>query len=157
MCIRDSAWAVSESGFYYSLQIKSRDSDIGKDLGLSLIRPYKTFDAFKDEWACGTPKFDRDMKTDVDFYVVMTNDGSILVVPGAEVKKTCYDLLDEFAQDRVGFGEGKAFPRRSSGGRQLRLVVDRGTGYSSGHQKLIAYLSPQFLAKAAGAFTIRTP
>ena len=130
-----------------SVQIKFRES--GSDLGIACVRPYTDHHVFRSQWENWTVPWDRDMETDVDFYVVKVPDMGLVVVEAKPVKAVVDQLLEDLA-DEPTF-RGSVF-RSDPEGVELRFTTDKGKGkgYSHGQRKIIAYFTPRALVKMGG-------
>lgn len=148
MQLKVDAWATSgTNSTRHSAQIKYRET--GGDLGVALIRPWEgDFNAFKRGYLNGQVNWDRDFINPVDFYVCLMGD-TLCVIEGSKVKKICDMMLDKFV-DFGGFRERNLFYWPSYKGAELRLVTDRGNGYSEGQQKIICYITPELIRMAGG-------
>lgn len=132
------AW-VKDHGTMRSVQIKWRET--GGDLGIAMVRPWVDRETFDQQLTDGTVPWDRDMKATPDLYAYATP--TVLVVAeGAEVARICHEaavvLADEGFQGRM---------RTVENGVELRLVTDKGRGYSGGQRKVICYISPTLLVQ----------
>lgn len=138
------AWVYDEHEGDMSVQIKHRES--GRDLGIAVIMPYEG-----DYWFCSTYKardelhFDRDMVNTPDYYLV-ANDTQICVAPGRMVKLGVNAILSSLFNNG-GFGGSNTYTYPALDGLELKLVKDRGAGYSAGQQKVICYIKLDALAK----------
>lgn len=138
------AW-VRDDGTMRSVQIKWRET--GGDLGIAMVRPWVDRETFDRQLAAGTVPWDRDMKATPDLYAYATP--SVLVVAeGAEVARICHEAAVVLADE--GF-HGRM--RTVEDGVELRLVTDKGTGYSGGQKKVICYISAALLV-ARGAVVV---
>lgn len=141
------AW-ISTGTETYSVQIKNRET--GSDLGLSIIMPYEG-----DYWFCSNFKafselnWDRDMRNVPDYYLV-ANPDQFCLVRSATVKNGIMAILSSL-YNYGGFGGARAFSNPALDGLELRLVRDRGAGYSAGQTKVICYIRLDAL-KSRGAW-----
>ena len=138
------AWCISDGGAH-SVQIKFRDR--GEDLGVAAVRPYHGHADFVRGIDRGHVDWDRDMKGDVDLYVCLVDNASVLVVTtGKRVKRAVTLLLAAFAADHKGFNGTRSWYSDKMRGAVVKLVTDQGSeGYSAGQNKIVIYLAPWLL------------
>jgi len=143
------AWCTSDADDRaHSVQIKFRDR--GEDVGIAAIRPYRTHEEFVRDVERDDVEYDRDLRSDVDLYVCVVDNGSALVVTtGKKIKRACSIVLSAFA-DSDGF-EGRSWYRDKYRGTVLKLVTDRGDGYTYGQDKIVVYIAP-WLLQRVGAY-----
>ena len=140
------AWAITDDA-RLSVQIKYRDA--GTDLGIAAVRPYNSHLMFQMDWQAGTVRWDRDMKHTADIYVCLADYGTKLIVAdGHKVKRAVNTMLFEFS--KADYFDGRTFEKTELWGAQLKIVRDRGTGYSAGQNKIVCYLNARLLEKSGG-------
>jgi hypothetical protein len=137
------AWVQDSNYRRLSVQIKYRES--GQDLGLALVRPYEGWESFSNDLKCGTVEWDRDMQSTPNLYVVQSPGLGLVVVPGQAVKDAAMALLQEMAYEPF---EGSSY--QGAEGIEVRIVRDKGAGYTYDQKKLISYMTPRFLVKLGG-------
>lgn len=144
------AFAVMPDGKRYATQIKYRDD--GKDIGIAAVMPYVDHAIFKKQWEAGKIPWDRDMRCKSDLLVCLSADGGILTVCAYEkIRIGVEKILKSFASQE--YFDARAFADDKLPGVEVRIVKDRGGGYSAGKSKLICYFTPRLL-KANGAYVI---
>lgn len=147
MLLKIDAWATSGlNPTKRSVQIKYRET--GGDLGIAMVRPYTDFNSFKRDFENGNVSWDRDFINHVDLYVCLMGD-TLSVVEGERIRKACNLMLDKFVV-YGGFHGYRGFAWPSYKGAELRLVTDRGNGYSEGQQKIICYLTTDVIKLCGG-------
>jgi hypothetical protein len=140
------AWAYSGLAGGKSVQIKYRET--GSDLGIAVVRPYVDFETLAHQVENSEIPFDRDFGSTPDLYACL-NGSLLMVVEGEKVKKGCALMMNQFMK-HGGFKGYNGFVHANYRGAELRLVTDKGAGYSEGQQKIICYLAPSFIKMAGG-------
>lgn len=144
------AWAYSGVNEQArSVQIKYRET--GGDLGIAVIRPYTTFDEFIHQVDYDKVSFDRDFISTPDFYACLSGQ-TLMVVEGRKIKTGVNLMMQQFIK-HGGFKGHNGFRHANYEGAELRLVRDRGMGYSVGQDKIICYFAPSFIRMAGGFIT----
>lgn len=145
---RIDAWLVDEFNEEYSVQIKYRET--GGDLGIAVLRPWEGNEKFLSDYAASTLPYDRDMKTTPGFYVAGISKEHLLIVDGNTVHRAC-ELMIESLACAGGFSSyGTSYSDPGRSGAELRLVRDKGNGYSLDHWKVICYMEPWLLRECGG-------
>jgi hypothetical protein len=128
-----------------SVQIKYRET--GSDLGVAVWRPYRDEWTLRDCVKRDIMQWDRDFMTIPDYYAYGVGD-LLIVAPGYKVKAACTILLNKAMNE--GF-TNNMYEAKTCPGAQLRVVTDKGQGYSYGQKKIICYITP-WLLKRAGSW-----
>ena len=151
------AWVSCEDTDRLSVQIKFRET--GQDLGVSLIRPWDWEEFKRDFEILQDCHYDRDYKEMTDLYVVLNEQFDQLIIgDGQKIKRICEILLQSlYEQDEDPFQEWNYFRDEKRYGAELRLVTDKGQGYSEGQQKLICYIKPFLVQKQNGMIVYYDP
>ena len=145
------AYAMMNEEERIPAQIKYRDD--GPDIGVAAVMPYVNHQSFQAQYAAGSIPWDRDMRGKAELLVCLSADGGILTVVSMEtVHRGVKSLLKRFANE-TGF-DGKSYRHEACPGAEIRVVKDRGAGYSVGKYKLVVYFTP-VLMEAAGAYVHR--
>ncbi len=138
------AWAESLQHGLMSVQIKYRET--GQDVGVAVLRPWDDDDRFKWGYDYHALPWDRDMVNMADIYVVLIG-SQLIIAPGEVIKRACRIMVDKLRLNG-GFNEQRAFTSRECWGCELRIVKDRGAGYSQYQHKVINYIKPELLLQA---------
>lgn len=142
------AWVATNDDELLAVQLKSRDRQ--PDLGIAAIRPYRGYSDYCERFDEGRLQMDRDMKNMPSLYVCFFGPRKFMVASGDFVKRTVQQMLREFR--KTGFtSNGRTSMKSGNKMVELKLVTDRGKGYSGGQQKIICYIKPEFLVKYGGA------
>lgn len=146
MHLKIDAWATMGFQDRKSVQIKYRET--GGDVGIAVLRPWNDDRLFSIDYDRHSLPWDRDMKHMADIYVVQIGK-RLIIAPGTVVKRACNIMVDKLRL-AGGFGYPNSFTDSKCWGCELRIVRDRGAGYSAGQYKVINYIKPELLL-AAGA------
>lgn len=143
--LKIDVWAEMLSGDKLAGQIKFRES--GQDLGIALIRPW-SWNSFME----GTYEVDRDFQNPADFYVFLVEEYNMLVVAnGQRVSKICNTFMKYLSTlDSDPFATSTSLEIPGKYGAELRLVNDKGEGYTEGQNKIICYIKPILIETLGG-------